>query len=54
MQRLKPKRLSASAGVKLGEIISISVYESQHAHGFYDGMGGMMTQKWTSPSLPAR
>jgi hypothetical protein len=40
--KVKAEAIAASAGVKLGEIISISVYEASTPINFYDSMGGMM------------
>jgi uncharacterized protein len=38
--KAKAEAIAASAGVQLGEIISISVYESGMPIPYYDGMGG--------------
>jgi hypothetical protein len=47
--KAKAEAVAASAGVKLGEIISISVYESGAPIAAYDGFGGMMAEEKDIP-----
>lgn len=47
--KAKAEAIAASAGVQLGEIISISVYESGMPIGYFDGKGGMMAAEAEVP-----
>ena len=47
--RSKAEAIAASAGVQLGELISISVYESGMPIGFFDGKGGMAAAEMEVP-----
>lgn len=47
--KAKAEAIAASAGVQLGEILSISVYESGMPIGYYDGKGGMMAAEMEVP-----
>ena len=47
--KAKAEAIAASAGVQLGELISISVYESGMPIGYFDGKGGMMAAEAEVP-----
>ena len=47
--KAKAEAIAASAGVQLGEIISISVYESGMPIGYLDGKGGMAVAEMDVP-----
>lgn len=47
--RSKAEAIAASAGVQLGELINISVYESGMPIGYFDGKGGMAAAEMAVP-----
>lgn len=47
--KAKAEAVAASADVKLGEIISISVYEGGAPVGYYDGIGGVVAEEKEVP-----
>lgn len=47
--KAKAEAIAASAGVELGEIISINVYETGMPYGYFDGKGGMVAAEMAAP-----